>query len=50
MDREQAMKLMQSHVKNKNLRKHILAVESVMIHLARRLDEDEDKDAPMTRA
>jgi putative nucleotidyltransferase with HDIG domain len=43
MNREEALTLMKSHVKNKNLRKHILAVEAVMKHLARRLGEDEEK-------
>lgn len=43
MNREEAMALMKKHVKNKNLRKHILSVEAVMKHLARRLSEDEEK-------
>jgi len=43
MKREKALELMKSHVKNKNLRKHILAVESVMKHLARYFNEDEEK-------
>jgi len=43
MDRKEAFELMKKHVKNKNLRKHILAVESVMIHLGRKFGEDEEK-------
>ncbi|OGL44517.1 MAG: phosphohydrolase [Candidatus Schekmanbacteria bacterium RBG_13_48_7] len=43
MNRDKALELMKSNVKNKNLRKHIFAVESVMKHLARRFKEDEEK-------
>lgn len=43
MNIEEARGLVWSRVKNKNLRKHILAVAAVMKHLARRLGEDEDK-------
>lgn len=43
MDREEAVKIMESKLKNKNLRKHVLAVAAVMRHLARRFSEDEDK-------
>ncbi|MDI6732490.1 MAG: HDIG domain-containing protein [Planctomycetota bacterium] len=43
MTRQEALSLMQSRVSNNNLRKHILAVESVMKHLARELKQDEDK-------
>jgi putative nucleotidyltransferase with HDIG domain len=42
MERIEAFELMKKHVKNKNLRKHILAVESVMRHLARHFGEDEE--------
>ncbi len=41
MEIEEARELVWSRVKNKNLRKHILAVAAVMKHLARRLGEDE---------
>lgn len=43
MDIEEAREIVWSRVKNKNLRKHILAVSAVMKHLARRLGEDEAK-------
>ena len=43
MNIEEARDLVWSRVKNKNLRKHILAVAAVMKHLARRLSEDEDR-------
>ncbi len=42
MDRNEALSLVKKHVKNKNLVKHMLAVEAVMGALARRLGEDED--------
>jgi putative nucleotidyltransferase with HDIG domain len=41
MDRDTAFGLLQSHVKNKNLRKHCLACEAVLAALAQRLGEDE---------
>lgn len=43
MNREEAIQLMQSHLTNINLRKHVLAVESVMKFLARELKQDEEK-------
>ncbi|MGI9861356.1 HDIG domain-containing protein [Moorella naiadis] len=43
MDQEAARKLMARHVKNKNLRKHCLAVGAVMAALARHFGEDEEK-------
>jgi len=43
MNRDEALSLMQSRITNNNLRKHILAVESVMKFLARELKEDEEK-------
>jgi len=43
MDRVEATKVMEEKLKNKNLRKHVLAVAAVMRHLARRFNEDEDK-------
>jgi putative nucleotidyltransferase with HDIG domain len=42
IDRQTAFELMQSKIKNKNLRKHILAVEAGMIQLAERFSEDKD--------
>jgi putative nucleotidyltransferase with HDIG domain len=42
IDRPTALNLMESKIKNKNLRKHILAVEAGMIHLARHFGEDEN--------
>lgn len=42
IDRQTAFDLMQSKIKNKNLRKHILAVEAGMIRLAERFGEDKD--------
>jgi len=41
MDRDAALNLLESHVKNKNLVKHCLACEAVLGALARRLGEDE---------
>jgi len=41
MDRDEALQLVQSHVKNKNLVKHMLATEAVMRRLARHFGEDE---------
>ncbi|HUV38593.1 MAG TPA: HDIG domain-containing protein [Planctomycetota bacterium] len=41
MSREAAIELVTKHVKNKNLRKHMLATEAVMRALAKRLGEDE---------
>lgn len=43
MDRNTAYELVKTHVKNKNLRKHMLAVEAVMKLLAERLGEDVDE-------
>lgn len=42
MQREEAMSLVKKHVKNKNLIKHMIAVEVVMGTLAKHLGEDED--------
>lgn len=42
LSREDALRLMKEHVKNKNLRKHMLAAEAVMAGLAERLGEDRD--------
>lgn len=43
MKREEAVKLMESHITNINLRKHILAVEAVMKFLARELKANEEE-------
>ncbi|MGI6285840.1 HDIG domain-containing protein [Neomoorella humiferrea] len=43
MTREEALQLMEKHIKTKNLRKHCLAVEAVMRALARHFGEDEEK-------
>src|SRR5438270_11934222 len=40
--RNDAYKLMTSHVKNENLQKHILAVEAAMRFYARKYGEDEE--------
>ena len=37
------MDLLEKHLKNRNLRKHCLAVEAIMRELARRFGEDEEK-------
>jgi putative nucleotidyltransferase with HDIG domain len=42
MDRDEALQLVRSHVKNKNLIKHMLATEAVMRRLAHHFGEDED--------
>jgi hypothetical protein len=42
MTRDEALTLVEKHVKNRNLRKHMLATEAVMRALARRLGEDEE--------
>ena len=42
MKREEALKLVSEHVKNKNLIKHMLATEAVMRKLAERLGQDEE--------
>lgn len=43
MTRNEALEMMQARITNINLRKHILAVEAVMKHLARELKADEEK-------
>src|SRR5947209_17938903 len=40
--REDAYRLMTSHVKNENLQKHMLAVEAAMRFYARKYGEDEE--------
>jgi putative nucleotidyltransferase with HDIG domain len=42
IDRETALTLMQSKISNRNLRKHILAVEAGMIRLAEHFGEDKN--------
>jgi putative nucleotidyltransferase with HDIG domain len=42
MNREEAWELVKKNVKNRNLRKHMLATEAVMRDLAVRLGEDEE--------
>ncbi|RKY82803.1 phosphohydrolase [candidate division KSB1 bacterium] len=42
MEREEALELVKKHVSNKNLIKHMIAVEAVMKFLARRFGEDEE--------
>ncbi len=42
MTREEAITLLDKHVQNKNLRKHMFAVEAVMKRLAREFEENED--------
>ncbi len=43
ISREKAYELVKKNIKQKNLVKHVLAVESVMKALARKLDQDEEK-------
>ncbi len=43
MEREEALELVQKHLKNKNLVKHSLAVEACMRALASRLNQDVEK-------
>lgn len=43
MEREEALELVQQHLKNKNLVKHSLAVEACMRALASRLNQDVEK-------
>jgi hypothetical protein len=43
MNREEAYQLIKERVKNKNLIKHMLAVEAIMEALAKKLGEDEEK-------
>ena len=43
MDREEAWELVKAHVANKNLRKHMLAAEVVMMHPSRKLKHLDQK-------
>jgi hypothetical protein len=43
MQREEALNLMEKNIKQKNLRKHCLAVEAVMAELADYFDKDQHK-------
>jgi len=45
MQREEALALLKRHLKNKNLLKHSLAVEAIMVAVAERFGEDMDKFA-----
>ncbi len=42
MKRDEAIKLVEKHIKNKNLRKHMYAVEACMVALADRLEGDRE--------
>ncbi len=42
INRDEALKLVMQHVSNKNLVKHMIAVEGVMRHLAGHFNEDEE--------
>lgn len=42
ISRDEALKLVKQHVKNRNLVKHMIAVEGVMRRLARHFGEDEE--------
>lgn len=41
--RDEAMQLLHEYIKNENMIKHCLASEAVMMELAKRLGEDEEK-------
>lgn len=43
MDRQEALKLVKKEVKNRNLVKHMLAAEAVMVMLAEHFGEDKNK-------
>ncbi|MDD3661687.1 MAG: HD domain-containing protein [Candidatus Dojkabacteria bacterium] len=43
MTRQEALALVEEHTKNKNLIKHMLAVEAAMVAYAKRFNEDEEK-------
>ncbi|MFO8109861.1 MAG: HDIG domain-containing protein [Thermoplasmata archaeon] len=43
ISREKAVNMVEEEVKNKNLRKHMLAVAAILKRLARELGEDEEK-------
>jgi len=40
--RQRALELIDQYIKNQNLKKHLLATENLMRHLARKFDEDEE--------
>ncbi len=42
ISRDEALKLVENHMKKRNLIKHVLAVEAIMRALARRFEEDEE--------
>lgn len=41
--RQRALELIDQYIKNENLKKHLLAAENLMRHLARKFGEDEEK-------
>ncbi|MFW6016563.1 MAG: HDIG domain-containing metalloprotein, partial [bacterium] len=43
MEREAALKLLKDNLKQKNLQKHCLAVEAVMVKLAEYFNKDKEK-------
>jgi len=43
LDRKTALEMVKKNVKNKNLRKHMYAVEAICKRLAQEFDEDEEK-------
>ncbi|HSG29246.1 MAG TPA: HDIG domain-containing protein [Candidatus Krumholzibacterium sp.] len=43
IDREEALGLVSRHLRKKNLVKHVLAVEAIMRHMAKRFGGDEDE-------
>ncbi|MBN1618060.1 HDIG domain-containing protein [Candidatus Dojkabacteria bacterium] len=43
MNRNEALSLVEEHTENKNLIKHMLAVESAMVAYAKKFNEDEEK-------
>jgi len=42
MNRDEALKILRSNIKNRNIYRHMLAVEAIMRNLAKHLGEDED--------
>ncbi len=43
MDRVEALKLIKKNVKNKNLQKHMFAVEAICKRMAQEMDQDQEK-------
>ncbi len=48
--REQALELLEEHIKDDNLRKHALAVEAVMRRFAQKFNQDEQEQEKWARA